>query len=70
MTEMQITYLVGGVCGLAALVAFAALVVRPAWGSYSTTWERLAASFLTLYVLASLVGLGVAAGLGAVYWLA
>jgi hypothetical protein len=69
MTNQEITYLVGGVCGLAVLVAFALLVLRPAWGSYSRVWERLAAAFLSLYVLAAFVGVGVAGGIAlAWFW--
>ncbi|HEY8583601.1 MAG TPA: hypothetical protein VIL49_11660 [Capillimicrobium sp.] len=67
MSNSQITYLVVGVCGLAVLLTFVLLVLRPAWQSYSRVWERLAASFLSLYVLATLVGIGVAGGL-AVTW--
>lgn len=69
MTNQEITYLVGGVCGLAVLVAFALLVLRPAWRSYSRVWERLAAAFLSLYVLAAFVGVGVAGGIAlAWFW--
>jgi hypothetical protein len=43
--------------------------VIPAWKSYSHWWERIAATFLTLYVLAALLVIG---GLGgaliAYYW--
>jgi hypothetical protein len=67
MSNEDITYLVAGVSGLAALVAFVLLILRPAWTSYSRVWERLAAAFLSLYVLATFVGIGVAGGL-AVTW--
>ena len=49
---------------LVALVAYVVLIVLPAWGSYGRWWERFAASFMTVFILATLVGLG--AGLGAV----
>ena len=40
----------------------------PAWSSYTRTWERVAATVLTLYVLAVLVGVGVVGALAAVYF--
>ncbi|MEZ5120769.1 MAG: hypothetical protein R2736_04205 [Solirubrobacterales bacterium] len=67
MSNEQITYLVVGACALIAFVAFVLLILRPAWTSYSRGWERLAAAFLSLYVLAAFLGLGVAGGL-AVTW--
>jgi len=39
----------------------------PAWTAYSRVWERCAAAFLTLYVVAACLGLGLVAG-GAVVW--
>jgi hypothetical protein len=62
-----ITYLVAASCGVFALAAYLGLIVVPAWTSYSRIWMRLAASFLTLYVLASVVLLGVGAA-AAVVW--
>jgi hypothetical protein len=67
MTNSEITYVVGGACAVAVLLAFGLLVVRPAWQSYSRPWERIAATFLSLYVLATFVGIGVAGGL-AITW--
>ncbi len=49
------------------LALYASLILAPAWNSYSRMWERLAASFLTLYVLAVFVGIGVLAALLAIY---
>jgi hypothetical protein len=40
----------------------------PAWNAYSRLWERLAATVLSLYVLAVLVGVGVAGALAVVYF--
>lgn len=68
MSNQDITYVVGGVCALATLLAFGLLVVRPAWGSYGRVWERLAASFLSLYVLATFIGAGVGVGLVVVWF--
>jgi len=63
------TYLVGGTCGIVALIAFAWFIAMPAWMSYSRVWERVAASFLALYVLAALLLMGGAGGIAiAYYW--
>ena len=67
MSNTSITYLVVAfsvVCGLAAYIAF---VLVPAWTAYSRVWERCAAAFLTLYVVAACVGLGLVGG-GAIVW--
>lgn len=49
--------------GLVALVAYVILILAPACASYGRWWERFAASFMSLFILATLVGIG--AGLGA-----
>jgi len=43
------------------------LILVPAWESYGRLWEKIAASFLTLFILATLAGLGAAIGL-AIVW--
>ena len=40
----------GGAAGI-SLIAWAALVLVPAWTSYSRVWERLVAVVLSVYVL-------------------
>jgi O-antigen ligase len=67
MSRTTIDYLVGVGAGAVGVVLFAALILVPAWSAYSRVWERLAAAILSLYVLAVLVGVGVAAALAAVY---
>jgi hypothetical protein len=67
MSNTSITYLVAACAGVFSLAAYAAWVLVPAWSSYSRVWERIVAVFLSLYVLAAFVGLGVAAG-AAVIW--
>lgn len=42
---------------------YLALIVAPVWRCYGRLWERVAASFLTLFILATMLGIGV--GLGA-----
>ncbi len=69
MTSAQITYLVASVCAICAFSAFVLLIAYPAWTSYSKTWERVAASFLSLFVLAALVMVGALGGAAiAYYW--
>jgi hypothetical protein len=68
MSRSQINELVAAGAGLVSLVLFAALILVPAWSSYSRLWERAAATVLSLYVLAVLVGVGVVAALAAVYF--
>ena len=52
--------------GLAG-AGYIALILVPAWECYGRLWEKLAATFLTLYVLASLLGVGAAIGF-AIVW--
>ena len=51
-----------GLAALVALVAYALLVFVPAWTSYGRAWERVAAGFLTLYILATLLLVGAVIG--------
>ena len=67
MSNTSITYLVGACAGVFSLAAFAAWVLVPAWTAYSRARERVAAVFLSLYVFAALVGIGIAGG-AAVIW--
>ena len=50
-----------------ALAAYVGFILVPAWTAYGRWWERFAAAFLTLYILAALVGVGAAIGLGIIY---
>jgi hypothetical protein len=68
MSETDITYLVAACAGVFGLALFVGLILAPAWSAYARVWERVAASVLSLYVLAVLVGIGVAAGLAVVYF--
>jgi O-antigen ligase len=64
LTQLTVTQISVAAGGLVALVAYVILIVVPAWGSYGRWWERIAASFMTLFILITLVGIG--AGIGAV----
>jgi hypothetical protein len=62
-----ITYIVVAFAAVLGLGAYVGLILVPAWTAYSRVWERLAAAFLSLYVLAAFIGVGVAGG-GAIVW--
>ena len=61
-------FLIFGVAGLVSLVAFGVLILAPALGAYGRPWEKVAAGFLSLFVLAALVLVGLAAGAVIVYY--
>ena len=61
-TEIAIALAAGIVCA-----GYFALIVMPAWRCYGRLWEKLAASVMTLFILATLLGIGAAIGL-AVVW--
>lgn len=60
-------YYVFGAAGLVSLAAFVGLILVPALGSYGRRWEKLAAGFLSLFVLAALVITGLILG-GVVFY--
>ena len=49
------------------IACYVALMLIPAWRCYGRLWERLAASVMTLFILATVLGIGVVIGL-AVVW--
>ena len=56
---------------LAAGVTFAGygyFILVPAWGSYGRLWERVAAGALTLFILATLIGVGAGVGFSIVWF--
>ena len=59
---MGTEYYLFGVAGIISVTAFVALILAPALGAYGRPWEKVAAGFLSLFVLAALVGLGLALG--------
>jgi hypothetical protein len=56
-------YLLYGIAGVICLVVFATLILSPALSAYGRIWEKAAAGFLSLFVLAALVIGGVIIGL-------
>jgi hypothetical protein len=61
-------YLLFCAAGLICLVAFVTLILSPALSSHGRIWEKAAAGFLSLFVLAALVVFGVLVGLAIVYY--
>jgi hypothetical protein len=55
--------LAAGVVG----AGYIALILVPSWECYGRLWEKLAATFLSLYMLVTLLGIGAAIGL-AIVW--
>jgi transketolase C-terminal domain/subunit len=61
-TELAIA-VAAGIVG----AGYLAFILAPAVAAYGRVWERIAAGFLTLYILGTLLGIGAAIGL-AVVW--
>lgn len=59
--------LIFGGAGLVSLLAFMALILVPAIGSFGRAWEKATAAFISLLVLVILVAIGAAIGLIIVY---
>ena len=55
-------YYLFGVAALVSVAAFVGLILAPALGSYGRAWEKLVAGFLSLFVLAALVLVGLVIG--------
>jgi hypothetical protein len=68
ITKLDHQYLLYGVAGILCLVVFATLILSPALSAYGRIWEKAAAGFLSLFVLAALVIGGVIVGLVVVYY--
>lgn len=68
LQKIENEYLLFGAAALVSLVAFVALILVPAVGSYGRIWEKAAAGFLSLFVLLALVVVGVVVGLAVVYY--
>jgi hypothetical protein len=67
MSNQTWTYIAIGSAAGVSLIAWVALVLVPAWTSFSRVWERLVATVLSVYVLAAFALLGVLLG-GAFLW--
>ena len=68
MTNQDWTYIAIGSAAAISLIAWAGLVLVPAWMSFSRVWERLVATVLSLYVLAAFVLAGALLGAGFLWY--
>jgi hypothetical protein len=68
MSNQTWTYIAIGSAAGVSLIAWIALVLIPAWTSYSRIWERLVATVLSLYVLAAFVMVGLLLGGGFLWY--
>jgi hypothetical protein len=67
MSNDTLTYVIAGGAAGISVIAWAVLVLVPAWGSYSRVWERLVATVLSLYILAAFALAGSLLG-AAILW--
>jgi hypothetical protein len=65
--ELTTTEIVIVIAGALVLACYLMLILAPAIRCYGRVWEKIGAGVLTLYVLATLLGIGAAVGL-AVVW--
>jgi hypothetical protein len=68
LAELDHQYLLYAVAAAICLVIFVTLILSPALSAYGRIWEKAAAGFLSLFVLAALVIGGVLIGLIVVYY--
>ncbi len=55
-------YYLFGAAALVSLVVFVGLILVPALSAYGRGWEKFAAGFVSLFVLAALILAGIALG--------
>ena len=67
VSDLSVPEIALGAGGLVAFAAYVVLIFVPAWTSYGRWWERTAAGFMTLFILATLLGIGVGIG-AAIVW--
>jgi hypothetical protein len=65
--DLSSTEIALALAGGLVVAAHIFLILIPAWRCYGRLWEKVAASFMTLFILATLIGAGTAIGL-AVVW--
>ena len=68
LTDLGHQYLLYGIAAAICLVVFVTLILTPALSAYGRVWEKAAAGFLSVFVLAALVIGGVVIGLAVVYY--
>ncbi len=67
---MELTPLNIGMSMAAGMVftGYLVYILVPAWKSYGRLWERVAAGFLTLFILVTLLGIGLTVGFSLVWF--
>jgi len=68
LTDLGHQYVLYAAAAVICLAIFAVLILVPALSAYGRLWEKAAAGFLSLFVLAALVVGGVLVGLAIVYY--
>jgi hypothetical protein len=68
LAKLTEQYLLYGIAGVLCLLIFVTLILSPALSAYGRIWEKAAAGFLSLFILAALVLGGVVVGLVIVYY--
>lgn len=67
MSHLSSTQLALGAAGVVTVFAYGWFILVPAVACYGRVWEKIAAGFLSLFILATLVGIGVGIGVGGLY---
>jgi hypothetical protein len=67
MSNDTLTYVIAASAAGISVIAWAVLVLVPAWTSYSRVWERLVAVVLSVYVLGAFALAGSILG-AAILW--
>jgi hypothetical protein len=67
VSHLSSTQLALCVAGVITFASYCWFILVPAVGSYGRVWEKIAAGFLSLFILATLVGIGVGIGVGGLY---
>jgi hypothetical protein len=67
MSNDTLTYVIAGTAAGISVIVWAALVLVPAWTSFSRVWERIVATVLSLYILAAFAMAGTGLG-AAILW--
>lgn len=68
LTDLGHQYVLYAIAGAICLTIFVVLILSPALSAYGRIWEKAAAGFLSVFVLAALIIGGVVIGLAIVYY--
>jgi hypothetical protein len=68
LAKIDHQYFLFGAAGLICLIVFVILILSPALSSHGRIWEKAAAGFLSVFVLAALLVVGILVGLVVVYY--